>query len=193
MKRSLIAWFVLLSLCMGQSCSLPAGDTGDTGDDSSDTGDDPGDSERGIPEGVYTGKQGIFHSLDNLSDLYPPETADSEITARAEFNEDGLLLWPDRRLVKVNDVEYSDTQLGRVYETITSIATSTKQYQYRTVAEMVMQDSVGQVWTFTGSGLYTYRLAGGQVLYEGELTLTSDEVGGASYKAVWELDATLIE
>ncbi|MEP0841972.1 MAG: hypothetical protein HRF43_04590, partial [Phycisphaerae bacterium] len=183
-----------IALCMGQSCPFPNGGAGDdTGGDPGDDSGDSGTAQQGIPEGIYTGVERIEFSLDNLSDALPAETGQSNVTLSFSFDKDGKLLRPDGKPLTVGDLKYTDTQIGRVYETVSSIRLAGKLYEYRSTCTLVMQSQVGLVWNFTGTGIHTYRLAGGQVLYDGSVAMTSDVAGGAAYEAVWEFSATLIE
>jgi hypothetical protein len=51
----------------------------------------------------------------------------------------------------------------------------------------------GLTWNFTGTGLHTFRLTGGKVLYEGTVDMVSDTAGGVAYELTIEHSATLSE
>lgn len=188
------AGIVTLMLCMGQSCSSVGSllssvtDTSTTTDTSTDTSTD---SNLGIPQGVYSGTHTTEFALDNLSDALPAQTSTSSANSTLFFDSSGRLLRADGKPLAVGDTQYTDTQIGRLYETVTAINRATQVYQYSTEAVLAM-DGQDLTWNFSGSGLYTYRYTGGHVLYDGSLDMVSDTAGGTSYRATWTVDATLV-
>ncbi len=185
-------------LCLGQSCTGLNPNPGPGTDDDGDGTDNPPATQpapqtKGVLEGIYTGHRTTVYTLDNLSDAYPAQTQTSGGIISLTFGSDGLLHRADGSAVALGDIEYSGTPYGTLAEQVTAITLGTRLTEYRTQTQLVMAGAGGLSWTFTGSGLHTYRLTGGEVLATTQIEMVSNVAGGASYRLTIESSATLAD
>ncbi len=184
---------------MGSSCgssildSIDNGTGGDSTTDGSSGGDGSTTTPKGVPEGVYAGSELAVESLDNVNDAYPATTYRSTAMAAFTFGSDGRLLRSNGTSVGLGDFESFTSRFGTVTEQITAVNLSTNVTEYRTQAGMVMAGEAGLSWTFSGTGVHTFRLTGGNVVEDSRVEMNSDTVGGAAYQLIIEFSATLTE
>lgn len=204
MSRYVLGLAVVLAIpwCMGQSCASSfLGSVAEaisdelTDDDTTDDSDDTDDTttDKGVPAGAYAGTETMVVSRDNLSDAYPAETYTTTFAQVYTFGSDGRLVRSDGTAIAVGDAVYTSTQYGEVEEIVTGIGVGTNVTQYTSEAAMTMAGGAGLTWTLTGTGVHTFRLTGGRVLYEGSVEMESNTAGGVAYDLTIEQSATLTE
>jgi hypothetical protein len=203
MKRNVFGLAILLAipLCMGQSCSSSflnaVGDSItdqlDGDNDTEDGTDTDTTTDVGVPEGVYSGSETIVQTIDNVNDAYPADSSTSTVMSSFAFDSDGLLLGGDNSPILINDSSTSTTDFGQLTEVVIDINQASNVTQYVTQATMTISGSGGLSWSLTGTGLHTFRLTGGKVVYVGSIDMESDTVGGAAYSVTIDYNASLTE